>query len=362
MKELNEHWSFMQNDKYVLYGVSLLGKIAIDNLAKVGIIPLAFVDDNPKLRGTVAYGLNVIDFQDAVEQFGFSVTYVLTMWRNIKDIMAKLITLGIPVMSFPNLARYYSKEFLPCFSLDFPYKMLKHEKIIKNTGFLWEDKISRIEYLSQIIWRINLDTLALPPSSSFDELYFPSDLFEPDDNEVFIDCGAYDGDTIKEFIKWCPSFKEIVAFEPDPENYKKLEEYKHTLWDNEQKKIFMYPAAVGLKSDYIHFTLLGSMSSYIGGTDKVMCLALDDLKLLNPTYIKMDIEGSELLALRGAENTIKEHLPILAICVYHLPHDLWEIPTYLHSMYPDYKLFLRRYLDEWCELICYAVPPNRLIK
>lgn len=352
----------MKNNKYILYGVSLLGKMVIDRLSKIGIKPLAFVDDNPTLQGTRVYGLKVYSFKKAISKFGTNVIFVTTMWRNIKLVMTLLSDLELNYVSFPKLVLQYPNEFLPCFSLEPAYKMLGYTETIKNTISLWDDSLSKLEYVSQIKWRFNLDTLALPPSSSFDELYFPSDLFDPIDDEVFVDCGAYDGDTIKEFIKWCPSFKEIIAFEPDPENYKKLKEYKYTLSIDAQNNIFLYPTAVGLNSEKITFTLLGNMSSYRGGKDSVACLSLDDLKLIHPTYIKMDIEGSELLALRGAEDMITEHLPILAICVYHLPNDLWKIPNYLHSMYPDYKLFLRRYLDEWCELICYAVPIDRLKK
>jgi FkbM family methyltransferase len=361
MTQFHEHWSSMQNDKYLLYGVSELGRLAIVGLAKVGIVPLAFVDDNKAIQGKLRYGIEVISLEEALETYGKYATYVTTMWRNIKSTLQLLRAMGMDVISFPQLVRKYPDEFLPCFSLSLPIQLLEHEKIIKDTEKLWADEQSKQEYVSQIKWRYDLDTLALPPCSPLDELYFPSDLFDPDDNEIFFDCGAYDGDTIKEFIKWCPWFKHIIAFEPDPENYNKLDFYVNELPKGIGVKINPFPAAVGLYTGELDFTLLGTMSSYIGGGDNVHCLALDDVNVI-PTYIKMDIEGSELLALQGAEQLIKENMPVLAICVYHLPNDLWEIPNYLHTMYPEYKLFLRRYLDEWCELVCYAVPPKRLIK
>jgi FkbM family methyltransferase len=361
MTQFHEHWSSMQNDKYLLYGVSELGRLAIVGLAKVGIVPLAFVDDNKAIQGKLRHGIEVISLEEALETYGKYATYVTTMWRNIKSTLQLLRAMGMDVISFPQLVRKYSDEFLPCFSLSLPAQLLEYEKIIKDTEKLWADEQSKQEYVSQIKWRYDLDTRALPPCNPLDELYFPFDLINPIEDEVFVDCGAYDGDTIQEFLKQYRSFKKIISFEPDPNNYVKLAEYVHNLPDVFLGKVIPYNDAVGLYTGELDFTLLGTMSSYIGGGDNVHCLALNDVNVI-PTYIKMDIEGSELLALQGAEHLIKENMPVLAICVYHLPNDLWEIPNYLHTMYPDYKLFLRRYLDEWCELICYAVPPNRLIK
>ena len=73
------------------------------------------------------------------------------------------------------------------------------------------------------------------------------------------------------------------------------------------------------------------------------------------TFLKMDIEGSELAALRGAERIIREQRPKLAICVYHKPEDLWEIPSLLLSYHPDYKLYLRHYSINETETVLYAI-------
>jgi hypothetical protein len=81
---------------------------------------------------------------------------------------------------------------------------------------------------------------------------------------------------------------------------------------------------------------------------------------LNVGLIKMDIEGFELEALEGAREVIEKHQPILSICVYHRQNDLWRIPLFIRSLVKDYRLFLRPHdVDGW-QLVCYAVPPNRL--
>ncbi len=57
-------------------------------------------------------------------------------------------------------------------------------------------------------------------------------------------------------------------------------------------------------------------------------------------FIKMDIEGSEMEALRGAEKLIRSRKPSLAVCVYHKENDIVDIPLYLKSLVPEYKLYL----------------------
>jgi len=73
------------------------------------------------------------------------------------------------------------------------------------------------------------------------------------------------------------------------------------------------------------------------------------------TFIKMDIEGSELEALKGAQNQIKVNKPKLAICVYHKETDLITIPQFILSLNPDYKLYLRHYGNFSTELVLYAL-------
>ena len=76
----------------------------------------------------------------------------------------------------------------------------------------------------------------------------------------------------------------------------------------------------------------------------------------------MDVEGSELSALRGGQETIKKHRPILAVCLYHKGEDLYEIPLYLRDLLSDYHYFIRKYSQHPFELVLYAVPSERLLR
>ena len=96
------------------------------------------------------------------------------------------------------------------------------------------------------------------------------------------------------------------------------------------------------------------------GTDVVEVAPLDELLADHPpTYIKMDVEGAERDALLGGAKTISKNAPVLAICLYHRPEDVWDLPLLIRSLRPDYRLYVRRHSDERWETVCYAVPPGR---
>ena len=87
----------------------------------------------------------------------------------------------------------------------------------------------------------------------------------------------------------------------------------------------------------------------------IQCIALDDcLSDIAPTFISMDIEGSEMFALKGMKEIIKNNHPKLAICVYHSPEHIWEIPLFLQSLVPEYKFYLRNYTSFSSETVLYA--------
>ena len=73
------------------------------------------------------------------------------------------------------------------------------------------------------------------------------------------------------------------------------------------------------------------------------------------TFIKMDIEGAEYKALQGAEQIIRENKPNLAICLYHKPEDVFEIPQLILNYRPDYRFLVRHYWLREYETVLYAV-------
>lgn len=70
---------------------------------------------------------------------------------------------------------------------------------------------------------------------------------------------------------------------------------------------------------------------------------------------KMDIEGAGQEALKGCSQIIREYRSKLAICVYHKPKDLYQIPLMIKRMNPEYKLYMRQYTNDWYDTVLYAI-------
>ena len=209
----------------------------------------------------------------------------------------------------------------------------------------------------------DFDGLANPDAET---MYFPRDLFRLRSDEVFIDCGAYDGDTLEVFMKESASaFRKIVALEPDPANFIVLERNWRQLLAEEPHRLEAYPLASGAREERLFFSADGDDASRVltsgtGDVVEVEAIALDNfLGEPAPTYLKMDIEGSELDALAGASRIIRNEAPLLAICAYHKQDDLWKIPLLIQSLNPEYRFFLRPHKLEVWDLVCYAVPQAR---
>jgi hypothetical protein len=130
-------------------------------------------------------------------------------------------------------------------------------------------------------------------------------------------------------------------------------------------KIEAFNVAIGAERGITRFNATGMADASIvaSGSLSVQCSPLDELLLsYAPTFIKMDIEGAEPEALSGASQLIKRYRPILAVCVYHKQNHLWRVPLLIQSLSSDYEFFLRSHEVEGWESVCYAVPPERLVR
>jgi len=358
------------SDLLVLFGAGNLGRKALAGLRRIGVEPLAFADNNPVLWNTCIRGLNVLSPQDAAERFAGRAAFVVTIWNAGKgsafsSIRQQLLNLECSkIVSFASLFWKYPDIYLPHPSFDLPHKIHQEAENVQKAMSLWGDDASRREYLAQLRLRTLLDFLGLPPPVA-EEQYFPGDLFTLSPDEVFVDCGAFDGDTLRSFLQCQIHFSgRIIALEPDPANLQKLQEHVSTLAKRIRNRVTVLQLAAGSARKKVRFEATGTASSTInaGGALEVDCAPLDEtLSGSAPTYIKMDIEGAELDALAGARRIIEQSSPVLAVCTYHQHDHLWKIPLMIESLHSGYHFFLRRYLNEVWEVVCYAVPDSRLI-
>jgi len=175
----------------------------------------------------------------------------------------------------------------------------------------------------------------------------------------FVDAGAYDFETARRFMKWSEyEYDRIIAFEPNKEQYSLCVEKASGFRD-----IVVYSCGLWNENGEISFICDKTSPYYsrvtkerLGQSEQISVVKLDYvLDGERVDFIKMDIEGSELNALKGAEFTIKAYHPKLAISVYHNPEDIIEIPQYILSLNSDYKLYLRHYSTSHFDTVLYAV-------
>lgn len=353
----------------ILFGAGNLGLRTLNGLRKIGIEPLAFTDNNSKIWDSNIDGVQVLSPHDAVQRYGEKAVFVLTILSDIyghpiESVKNQLNLYGpANIVSFASLYRIHKDTFLPYFCVDMPDKVLDQYEGIQAAAKLWSDDASCSEYLSQIKWRLSLDFNVLNGAVSH-RPYLPNDLFSLDQKTVFIDCGAYDGDTLRDFLQvQGDNFRKVVAFEPDRANFSKLEKFVTALPRSISDKIKLHPLALGESKGRVFFDSSGTMQSAVvsSGSMEVECVPLDEILADEfPTYVKMDIEGAEPGALSGMKRIIMEEFPILAISVYHQIEHLWTLPLLIHSLSDKYHFFLRPHGATVLDLVCYAVPAHQL--
>jgi FkbM family methyltransferase len=170
-----------------------------------------------------------------------------------------------------------------------------------------------------------------------------------------VDCGAYVGDTLLSIRNSNISVDCVVAFEPDQNNFLKLSKTISTDW---HFPATLFPCGVHSATQQLRFMRDGGEGGRLddAGTDIIQVIALDDvLHGLKPNLIKMDIEGAEIAGLMGAKKTIENDRPGLAICVYHQPQHLWQIPSLIKQWDLGYKFYLRSHANNGFDVVMYAV-------
>ena len=340
--------------RIILFGAGGLGRRTLKGLRARGIEPLAFCDNNPALWGNEVDGLHVLSLRDAAKQHGRDAIFVITVWGGrpvdrMVDRINQLRAAGCQnVTHFGELYWCYP-ELFPHYAANSAHRVLEQKSSVLACWSLWADKASQREYLAQIRWRLHFDFAGLP-----DPVEGPLYFHKVGPDEVFVDCGAFDGDTVRSFLHHSGGrYNKIFAFEPDPANFQAL---------STQHGIIATQAAVGRTNGTVSFSAEGNESSAAGKGDlTVECIALDQyLAAETPTFIKMDIEGSEPEALAGAQEIIARHSPTLAISVYHAQEHLWQIPLQIHSYNPRYRFYLRPHVYDVWDLVCYAVPHQQV--
>ena len=205
----------------------------------------------------------------------------------------------------------------------------------------------------------NIISYIYPSCQLYEDKQYYDDFLVPHREEIVIDGGCYRCDTIERFLKWNQNmgYGQIISFEPDKYNYAICEDIiKRKGWQN----IKLIHAGLSDTNMKCSMVSNGDDTSYIcpeEGNETVNLTTIDDVvgKTGKVSFIKLDVEGFELEALKGAKETIQKEHPRMAISLYHKLSDIEEIPKYITELSSEYKFYLRIYSNEYLEIVLYAI-------
>ena len=353
---LRDRYPFMHTglpDCVAILGAGGEGRRLAEICARQGIEVAGIYDNDASKRGT-AIGQHRVVPSDAIGLLDRSVPVIIASHR-VLGATLMLRAMGFPVAPFALLQVLDPDVFPPHmfydgFVDDIHDNRLRYLELADRL-----DDEQSVRALDRILgYRLTLDASLLADAIDWD-LYGFSGLVEFKDDEVYVDGGAYDGDSVRMFIDHVHGkYERILAFEPDPETFKRLSKSLAPLPRVEPLNYGLHSAKAELR-----FNNDGSRGAIItvDGECRINVVALDDILAgQRVTFIKMNIEGSELDALRGGAESIRRWRPRLAISAYHRPSDLWAVPFAFRELDPDYRLYLRQHDGGVIETVAYGIP------
>jgi len=352
----------------VLYGAGGSGTDILEALRKADVFPVAFSDTDSGKWHTHVSGLEVVPHTELSSKFGRDISIIACFYLNAEENMASVRRLfsgyGITSVMHVSFFMCCPELFLPLRGSRSQLEIFdvlsdeQREGIDRSYGLMSDDR-SKALYRQIIGFRCFLQ--GFEPLLGGDVEYFAFDHFAPKREEIFVDCGAYVGDTLREFLKiYKECFRQYIAFEPDPDNFRKLSEYACSL--EYADRIRLSQTALSDSKTTLRFDVGHGISSVVSqtGNGKVFAIPLDAaLNKESVSFIKIDVEGYERNVLLGAEDTIERCRPVLAVSVYHMLNDIWQLPLLLDKFCRNYKFFL--YAPNYLAGPCvFAVPAERL--
>jgi len=330
----------------VVYGASSGGQRLIEKLRHDGVCVAMICDSdyhkwNSEICGMLVRGMQHLAHLD----------------RNIPILVASVYHEQISPMLIDVLK--FRRVFTDIFQIN-AFLEQTNSALVKTDNFLLKDNLEEVanlfemitedksRYLLQKIIKMRLypNTLFINNLYTPDQ-YFSSDVISFNEQEIFVDVGAFLGDTVVRFANAVQGrFRKILAFEPDRECYVAL---------CRNMREHQFERDVCCMNMGLHETVTEMPLYYAPGQSVYMTTLDSVLGDETVSFIKMDIEGYELPALAGAAKTIRRCRPKLAICVYHKLSDLWRIPLFIKHLVPDYSLRFRLHnRSSPAELVCYA--------
>ncbi|MDD6488528.1 MAG: FkbM family methyltransferase [Clostridia bacterium] len=345
----NDVWTVLkQTDKpLIIYGMGNGADKILNEFEKLDIKIYGVIASDDFVRGQSFRGFTVkklFDIENELDDFIIITAFGTSrpdVINHIVEISKKHTVLSADVSVYGD--NIFNMEF---------YR--SHYAEIEQAYSLMADEQSQKVFENEICFKLSGNLQYLFDSfSDKDEVF--KNILKLSDKESYLDLGAYRGDTIQEFLSYTDGhYSSIVALEPDRKTFQKL---KTAVGNMKSVQLFN----MGIWSDDCDMTFnasLGRGSSISSeGKQSLAVTKVDTLfRARHLTYMKMDVEGAEYMALKGAENTLRRDCPKLNIAAYHRSEDIFTLPIMIHEINPEYKIFLRQHphIPAW-DMNIYAV-------
>ena len=358
----------LQNRKIVLFGAGSYGILMIRGLKDNGMYEniYAVCDNNEEKWGKTLEGIPIKSITEVMEEIDGFVVIISSQYES--EIRQSLKQYSLEIFEKPSyedfverMLSFYvykttyivNEEIAACrYIEDYCDSFIGKEEEVLS---LLEDEESRniVRKRVQFYKTGKLKYIREMPVRK--KPYFEEEYYNYiGENETFIDCGAYTGDTVEAFIRCVRNkYSKIYAFEPDTGLFEIL---SNKVKKKKYANIELYKCATGKEEGELKFNQIGTAGSAISekGNVNVVVRCLDNLISDKVSWIKMDIEGAERETLQGAERIIKKYKPKLAVCIYHKCEDMFELPIYLHMLVPEYKFKIRHHSNALEDMVLYA--------
>lgn len=340
-KRLVERFLFNTEEKKYILGINKYTKAIAKEIAVDGII-----DDFTRVQSSRKK--EILQIQEVPKD----ALILSTSSGSPLEVKKSLDALGYENFNYLSLYKYSTLKLPdPMFMADFKDDFLHNKAEYKKSYDLLFDEESKRVFEKVLNFKITYDFRFMQGfTNNHEAQYFDKQIIPNIKNIRFVDGGAYVGDTLQKIIKNYPDYEKIYCIEPNNLHIniakrefgelKNVEFINCGLSDIKKRQEQVQEAQNNCDHNY----------------QAVQTDTLDNLIKERVDYIKLDIEGAEQAALKGAQQTILKSHPILAICIYHKAQDWYKVPEIVLAMRADYDVYLRHYMEGIYETVLYFLP------
>lgn len=344
-------WDYLKQTKkpIMLYGMGNGADMIIEVLDSLGLSFTEVFASDGFVRGHFFHGKRVLSFSEVKEKYDDFII-LMTFAVHDRETLDKVRAMSEEFELYSPTVPVAGKGL---FTLDF---IRENEELFDRAYSLLADERSKKDFTDVLNFKISGKVSYLFSCEYEKELLY-REILPLCEDEAIVDLGAYDGDTIREFLSVTDGrYKKIIAFEPDEKNFRKL-----TAKTEGMEKLECHNLGAWDKKETLFFKKQKGRNSHLADDGiPVEFDSVDNIVRERVTLLKMDIEGAELRALEGARRTITSYLPKLYICAYHRNEDFFTLPLKINELSPEYRIYFRHhpYIPAW-ESNFYAVAPHK---